>query len=173
MSEYIRTNKVDPNECPNIFVQTRLTWMNVRINIHAQYIRIFEYIRHTLLWFRLSVSDWLTRFSAKAFNPVYIQKAKGPQKCMCTSDLVSKNGWYFSHVNAAKQDISNDKTPVWCPDYLKLAKIIIIIIFTRFALEVWEITVGDPGTLQELVPQTSSDLKFITFFQIGVRVTYL
>ena len=145
-------------------------------------IQIFEYIRHTLLWFRLSVSDWLTRFSTKAFNPVYIQKAKGPQKCMCTSDLVSKKGWYFSHMNAAKQDISNDKTPVWCPDYLKLAKIIIIIIFTRFALEDWEITVGDPGTLQELVPQTSSDLKFISYlkeviiynlFQIYVRVAYL
>ena len=43
MSEYIRTNKFDPNECPNIFVQTKLTRMNVRINIRAQYIRIFEY----------------------------------------------------------------------------------------------------------------------------------
>ena len=41
---------------------------------------------------------------------------------------------------------------------------------------------GDPGTLQELVPQTSSDLKFISYlkevinynlFQIDVRVAYL
>ena len=29
----------------------------------------------------------------------------------------------------------------------------------RFALVMWEITVGDLGILQELVPQTSSDLK--------------
>ena len=35
----------------------------------------------------------------------------------------------------------------------------------RFALEVWEITVGDPGTLQELVPPISSDLKFISYLK--------
>ena len=43
MSEYIRTNKFYPNECLNIFVQTKLTRMNVRKNICAPYIRIFEY----------------------------------------------------------------------------------------------------------------------------------
>ena len=50
MSEYIRTNKFDTNECPNIFVKEKLTQTNVRIYIRDQYIRIFEYIRHTLLW---------------------------------------------------------------------------------------------------------------------------
>ena len=48
------------NECPNIFLQTNLTqrmskyirkrkiYTNVRIYIRDEYIRIFEYIRHTL-----------------------------------------------------------------------------------------------------------------------------
>ena len=47
MSEYIRTNKFDTNECPNIFVKEILIRMNVRIYIRDQYIQIFEYIRHT------------------------------------------------------------------------------------------------------------------------------
>ena len=50
MSEYIRTNKFDTNECPNIFVKEKLIRMNVRIYIRDQYIRIFEYIRHTLIY---------------------------------------------------------------------------------------------------------------------------
>ena len=37
MSEYIRTNKIDPNECPNKY----------SCPIYSN-IRIFEYIRHTL-----------------------------------------------------------------------------------------------------------------------------
>ena len=49
MSEYIRTDKFDTNECPNIFVKDKLIRTNVRIYIRYQYIRIFEYIRHTLL----------------------------------------------------------------------------------------------------------------------------
>ena len=49
MSEYIRTNKFDKNECPNIFVKEKLIQTNVRIYIRDQYIRIFEYIRHTLV----------------------------------------------------------------------------------------------------------------------------
>ena len=49
MSEYIRTNKFDTNECPNIFVKEKLIRTNVRIYIRDQYIRIFEYIRHTLI----------------------------------------------------------------------------------------------------------------------------
>ena len=49
MSEYIRTNKFDTNECPNIFVKEKLIQMNVRIYICDQYVRIFEYIRHTLV----------------------------------------------------------------------------------------------------------------------------
>ena len=43
MSEYIRTNKFDTNECPNIFVKEKLIRTNVRIYICDQYIRIFEY----------------------------------------------------------------------------------------------------------------------------------
>ena len=43
MSEYIRTNKFDTNECPNIFVKEKLIRTNVRIYIRDQYIRIFEY----------------------------------------------------------------------------------------------------------------------------------
>ena len=43
MSEYIRTNKFDTNECPNIFVKDKLIRTNVRIYIRDQYIRIFEY----------------------------------------------------------------------------------------------------------------------------------
>ena len=50
MSEYIRTNKFDTNECPNIFVKEKLIRMNVQIYIRDQYIWIFEYIRHTLMW---------------------------------------------------------------------------------------------------------------------------
>ena len=50
MSEYIRTNKFDTNECLNIFIKEKLIQTNVRIYICDQYIRIFEYIRHTLLW---------------------------------------------------------------------------------------------------------------------------
>ena len=49
MSEYIRSDKFDTNECPNIFVKENLIRMNVRIYIQDQYIRIFEYIRHTLV----------------------------------------------------------------------------------------------------------------------------
>ena len=49
MSEYIRTNKFDTNECLNIFVKEKLIRTNVRIYIHDQYIQIFEYIRHTLV----------------------------------------------------------------------------------------------------------------------------
>ena len=44
MSEYIRTNKFDTNECPNIFVKEKLIRTNVRIYIRDQYIRIFEYL---------------------------------------------------------------------------------------------------------------------------------
>ena len=43
MSEYIRTNKFDTNECLNIFVKEKLIRTNVRIYIRDQYIRIFEY----------------------------------------------------------------------------------------------------------------------------------
>ena len=53
MSEYIRTNKFDTNECPNIFVKEKLTRTNVRIYICDQYIWIFEYIRHTLIWIHM------------------------------------------------------------------------------------------------------------------------
>ena len=55
MSEYICTNKFDTNECPNIFVKEKLTRTNVRIYIHDQYIRIFEYSNiFVTLWFRAS-----------------------------------------------------------------------------------------------------------------------
>ena len=43
MSEYIRTNKFDTNECLNIFVKEKLIRTNIRIYIRDQYIRIFEY----------------------------------------------------------------------------------------------------------------------------------
>ena len=43
MSEYIRSNKFDTNECANIFVKEKLIRTNVRIYIRDQYIRIFEY----------------------------------------------------------------------------------------------------------------------------------
>ena len=39
MSEYIRKRKIDMNECPNVY-----SWP-----IYSN-IRIFEYIRHTLIW---------------------------------------------------------------------------------------------------------------------------
>ena len=38
MSKYIRTNKIDPNECPNKYLSP----------IYSN-IQIFEYIRHTLI----------------------------------------------------------------------------------------------------------------------------
>ena len=62
MSEYIRTNKFDTNECLNIFVKEKLIQTNVRIYIRDQYIRIFEYIRHTLLS-SLLVSKVLSQMS--------------------------------------------------------------------------------------------------------------
>ena len=37
MSEYIRTNKFDTNECLNIFVKEKLIPTNVRIYIRDQY----------------------------------------------------------------------------------------------------------------------------------------
>ena len=43
MSEYIRTNKFDMNECPMIFVKEKLIQMNVPIYIRDQYILKFEY----------------------------------------------------------------------------------------------------------------------------------
>ena len=65
MSEYIRTNKFDTNECPNIFVKEKLIRTNVRIYIRDQYIRIFEYsnIFVTLwfgcIWVYMSVYKWV------------------------------------------------------------------------------------------------------------------
>ena len=54
MSEYIRTNKFDTNECPNIFVKEKLIRTNVRIYIRDQYIRIFEYSNiFVTLWVEL------------------------------------------------------------------------------------------------------------------------
>ena len=41
MSEYIRTNKLDTNECPNIFVKEKLIRTNVRIYIRDQYMGEF------------------------------------------------------------------------------------------------------------------------------------
>ena len=49
MSEYIRLNKFDTNECPSVFVNERLVQMNVWIYICDQYIQIFDYICHTLM----------------------------------------------------------------------------------------------------------------------------
>ena len=52
MSEYIRTNKFDTNECPNIFVKEKLIRTNVRIYIRDRYIRIFEYSNiFVTLWY--------------------------------------------------------------------------------------------------------------------------
>ena len=60
MSEYIRTNKFDTNECPNIFVKEKLIRTNVRIYIRDQYIRIFEYIRHTLHQTLKNHTGWMS-----------------------------------------------------------------------------------------------------------------
>ena len=57
MSEYIRTNKFDTNEFPNIFVKEKLIRTNVRIYIRDQYIRIFEYSNiFVTLWSESSCS---------------------------------------------------------------------------------------------------------------------
>ena len=48
ISEYIHTIKFDRNKCPNIFVSKKLIRTNVWKNICDKFIRIFEYIRHTL-----------------------------------------------------------------------------------------------------------------------------
>ena len=61
MSKYIRSNKLNTNECPNIFVKDKLIRTNVRINICDQYIRIFEYICHT------------HNFSCTLNNPHYVR----------------------------------------------------------------------------------------------------
>ena len=56
MSEYIRTNKFDTNECPNIFVKEKLIRMNIWIYSHqifwhewiTEYIRIICFTRMNL-----------------------------------------------------------------------------------------------------------------------------
>ena len=58
MSEYIRTNKFDTNECPNIFVKEKLIRTNVRIYIRDQCIRIFEYSN-------IFVTRWFTDIFGK------------------------------------------------------------------------------------------------------------
>ena len=57
MSEYIRTNKFDTNECPNIFVKEKLIRTNVRIYIRDQYIRIFEY-SNIVVTLCTEIGDW-------------------------------------------------------------------------------------------------------------------
>jgi len=53
MSEYIRKRKIDTNECPNIY-----SWP-----IYSN-IRIFEYIRHTLVW-----NNYSSTFPFQATSP--------------------------------------------------------------------------------------------------------
>ena len=69
MSEYIRTNEFDTNECPNIFVKEKLLRTNVRIYIRDQYIRIFKYIRHTLIHITPSIRP-KHLFSCLKYNPL-------------------------------------------------------------------------------------------------------
>ena len=80
MSEYIRTNKFDPNECPNIFVQTKLTRMNLRINIRAQYIRIFEYSN-------IFVTLCFT------FEKTFAHSFRGEATQVCAMQLLNQSGW--------------------------------------------------------------------------------
>ena len=90
MSEYIRTNKFDTNECPNIFVKEKLIRTNVRIYIRDQYIRIFEYSNiFVTLWFK---------FDPKTFKP-FLKSAR-------LSELCSKYLWiYFQKTWRAGQTI--------------------------------------------------------------------
>ena len=77
MSEYIRTNKFDTNECPNIFVKEKLIRTNVRIYTRDQYIRIFEYSNiFVTLW-----SDWNDRNSTLF----------GQIKLMAASEMVNND----------------------------------------------------------------------------------
>ena len=71
MSEYIRTNKLDTNESPIIFVKEKLIRMNVRIYICDQYIWIFEYSNiFVTLWF---VTLWFKGFLKGDSRPYAVQ----------------------------------------------------------------------------------------------------
>ena len=61
MSEYIRKRKIDTNECPNIY-----SWP-----IYSN-IRIFEYIRHTLVQMCKFEVQFLQFSSAKSSQPIHI-----------------------------------------------------------------------------------------------------
>ena len=78
MSEYIRTNKFDTNECPNIFVKEKLIRTNVQIYIRDQYIRIFEYIRHTLVQ-RYSSSIRLCKWCIIIISLYIIQRSRSSE----------------------------------------------------------------------------------------------
>ena len=60
MSEYIRTNKIDPNECPNKY----------SCPIYSN-IRIFKYIRHTLVWSGLA---WKALYPEQSVSKSISQK---------------------------------------------------------------------------------------------------
>ena len=81
MSEYISTNKFGTNECPNIFVKEKLIRTNIRIYIRDQYIRIFEYIRHTLICLLL----WQQSIKKKniGMNAQNMNKWVADDVCVC------------------------------------------------------------------------------------------
>ena len=68
MSEYICSNKLNTNECPNIFVKEKLIQTNDRIYIRDKYIRIFEYLNiFVTLWFRTQIyfglcATWISQW---------------------------------------------------------------------------------------------------------------
>ena len=87
MSDYIRSNKLNTNECPNIFVKEKLKQTNVRINICNQYIRIFKY--SNIFWYIQIYSDLNIRTS----KHLKIWKFR------------NLNIWTFEHLNIGTLNI--------------------------------------------------------------------
>ena len=96
MSEYIRTNKFDMNECPNIFVKEKLIRTNVRIYIRDQYIRIFEYSNiFVTLWYKRGKKStkeiYMTRYVRFLYNhEITGNQYLNEQAQRCDSNLQSE-----------------------------------------------------------------------------------
>ena len=88
----------DTNEYPNIFVSRKwyeriseyirikkLIWTNVRIDIRTENIRIFKYIRHTLVEIKIYKQNKL-QIKVKFFFPIFFR-----QVCLLLSDCHQKS----------------------------------------------------------------------------------
>ena len=84
MSEYIRTNKFDPNEYPNKY----------SCPIYSN-IWIFEYIRHTLFWTHLDGEHWLLGIDVCTVDTCLIAQLHSiAQYCTHRTSRMCHIAWY-------------------------------------------------------------------------------